>query len=199
MSESYFGDAVIYGGMAKSSKVIRIFTKSTFTHCALRIDEDTAESIDWPPKVLIHDLNDPKEEYLRYEIYRPRGITALQREALEILNENIAREYDVGLILKLASRHILKKGYSVEDLAKENLFVCSSRMAMLYEMVGIEVLPKVHFSQIEPQHFGESPNFVKIADWVREKNGSEPSESRLEKIKSILPSYRVPLQLEQKK
>ena len=184
MGESHFGDAVLYESKSYSSKFIRPFIGSPYAHCALRTGRETAESIEWPSKILVHDLKDPLDEYISYKIYRPKDITPLQREGLKILNNEVGREYDINLILKLASRKILMRHPSVEDLAKENLFTCSSRMAMLYEMVGIKVLPETHFSQIVPPHFMESDNFEFVSDWSR---GKKPTISRLKKILNTLP------------
>jgi hypothetical protein len=53
-------------------------------------------------------------------------------------------------------------------MGEKNLFTCSSRIAMIYGMAGIEIIPRIHFSQIEPHHFAESENFEFSRKWMKE-------------------------------
>jgi len=168
MPDGYFGGVVLCHGISYQSRAIRLFTRSPFAHCGLRISETEFESMEWPNKILKYSLENPPEQYLEYIIQEPIEISASQRLALQILNEQIPKDYDVSLILRLAKRHLLKKKPDLTDISKKDVYACSYRHALLFEMIGIEVIQGVHPSQIEPQHFLESKNFRTIRKWKRD-------------------------------
>jgi hypothetical protein len=196
MPNDFVGDVVVYYGTSGWAWTLRRFTRDSFTHVALRLEEELAESIEWKGGVMIHDLKSPREEYISYEIYTPIGISPLQREAIQYLNEIVPKEYDSRLIAKLAPRYAVKK-FDMTDLSTPGKFSCSSRTGMIHEMVGIKVIENLHFSQLAPHHYRLSEKFERTRVWVRELKTS--SDIRLEGVNDILPSCIIPPQQELKK
>lgn len=125
MPLEFFGDIVLYEGRHPFAKMISHYTGSPITHCAFRVSENEAESVDliaWliGGDYLKHNLQKPRWYYDRYLILEPIGITSKQRKTIKDYHENAVRKYDWKRILTMRGRHIKNLPQDMEDLSTNN-------------------------------------------------------------------------------
>ena len=161
----FFGDVVIYEGNDLEDKVIKYFTKD-FTHAAIRTSRKDAHSIRYG-KEKHHDLIHPRDGYNRYLILEHKNMISIRRKWLKQLHEIVNKDYDLELIFKLGLRKLFRIEPNEKDLSIKRKFTCSSRIAYLYNRIKLPISDDIHWSQIEPRHFYESPYFevVKELNW----------------------------------
>lgn len=163
---NFFGDVVVYKGNSLEAKILKIFT-GEFTHSALRINEDYAESLDWFGH-LEHNLKKPKKHYLEYVILRHKEMTPeIQRNLERFRNSQTFESYDLKLLFKLAKRKL--QGYIPNKLNFSNYGKtnCSSELAEVFDVFDLKINRDIHYSQIEPHHFVDSRYFDVVGDWKR--------------------------------
>jgi hypothetical protein len=161
----YFGDIILFEGTDVESKVIRLFTRSRYTHTALRIEKDIAISLTPKGKVK-RDLSDPPDWVNSYLVLEHREIDPIKRKRMEHNNKMINEDYDLGIIWRLGFRHLLGRVPDLEDISNGG-FSCSSNSAYLHVLENMTVMKDVNCSQIEPQHFLEGGYFKRIGEWER--------------------------------
>jgi len=76
-------DLILYKGNGLVSKLIRLFSKSSFSHVALVLDEFHLLEIDWKYKSKIRHISYSKNNY---DVYRYEGINDSQKQ---LILENI--------------------------------------------------------------------------------------------------------------
>lgn len=166
-NHDFFGDVVVYKGNDLESRLLRIFT-GDITHSAMRTKRNVAESLNlWGP--VKHNLVHPKECYDEYIILRHKEITPEHRKNLRRLHLQTNSKYDLKLIFDIMVRKLQEYIPNKIDMSHEGKSDCSSRIAMMYHVLDLEINRDVHYSQIEPHHFLDSPYFEKIGEW---KNGT---------------------------
>lgn len=115
MPEEYFGDVVLYWGNSLPAKILRIFTGSDISHCAVRINKTRAESVELDEGLMIHDLENPRDIYYAYAILKRKGMTSEDRIRMKAIYDSLGKEYDLYRIWRLAWRHAfhdLDNGYN---------------------------------------------------------------------------------------
>ena len=170
----FFGDVVIYKGNCLESKILKPFI-GEFTHSALRLNRGTAQSLDiWG--IMKHDLNKPDDCYNEYIILRHKEIVQRTQKDLSRLNRKTNSNYDLQLIFQIALKKILGNQPDRKNMYHPGKSHCSSRIAHMYEIVGLEINPYIHFSQIEPKHFLDSLKFKVIEEWKKTECASRNSK-----------------------
>lgn len=161
----YFGDIVVYKGNKLEDKILRVFT-GEWTHTALRINRGSAQSLNYLGKTK-HNLDNPKIDYHEYIILRHKEITEVKQRMLRRLNKTCNSNYDLKLLLQIAFKKMLGGQPDSENMFHKGKSNCSSRIAQMYDVTGLEVNPYIHFSQMEPHHFIDNPNFKIVGEWKR--------------------------------
>ena len=142
------------------------------------------------------DLENPPETYSEYVILKHKNITPEKRIKMkEIYEKTKIENYDLKLFLKMAYEHskeievnfknastvgayLFGKALSffyddseiesqLDPLTMPSLYLCSTVISRLYYHVDLEIVPKLKWRQIEPQHFKTSANFIEKKDWLR--------------------------------
>lgn len=161
----FFGDVVVYLGNNLESKILKPFT-GDFTHSALRLNRNTAQSLDLCGKMK-HNLNTPRDCYNQYIILRHKKMDQKKQRDLSRLNRKTNSNYDLQLIFQIGLKKLFGNQPDKQNMYHPGKSHCGSRIAHMYEIVGLETNPYIHFSQTEPIHFLNSPNFKIIGEWKR--------------------------------
>lgn len=193
----YFGDVVVYQCTPNDweGRLIRFFTKNEFTHCALRTGKNKAEGIRLKYKNLLsyifpsipsedikikHDLENPREDYQRYVILRHKDMTLGKRIKMKFAYKEMKiRGYDLPLFLGKAWNYKLGKlgrKINLKSNFENGMYLCGSTPGSLFHDLRLK-LPDIEWHQIEPQHFVESDQFVKVHEWIREENPEVAEET----------------------
>lgn len=120
--ENFFGDVVVYETNTIYGTLVGWFTRSVFNHCALRTSEYGAESSDlteWfsEKNFLKHNLKEPEEYVISYKILRHVDATPEKREKMKEFYQQVAKEYDLLRILRLAKIHLGRR--AKRDLSRD--------------------------------------------------------------------------------
>ena len=167
-----YGDVVLFKGNDKESRIIEFFLQkmgdstSPYVHSALRTRRHRAESIGFRG-YQVYNLNHPPEWCDEFVILRHKDMTSSKRRELRKLNRICSRNYDWGLILKLGFNSFIPQNSISDDLSTENEYTCTSRIALMYNLLKMSVIEGVHYSQINPEHFIDGGNFEVMNEWKR--------------------------------
>lgn len=176
VKNNFYGDVVLYKSNTLESRLFRLFTHNIFTHSALRTSETTARGLAKKGE-LLYSLNEPFERHSIYTILRHKDITEEQRKLMEEISKTLPEMYSTKIIIRLGLGHLfdLDRTKSLDYPG----FTCSSRIAYLYQAVGLEI-GEIHYSQYEPQDF-LNENFEIEKVWKRNKDFS--INNRIYKLK----------------
>lgn len=164
--EKYFGDVVVFESNSLEARLVTFFTGSDYNHSALRTEEYYAKNITKQGMVEC-DLRKPDERYSSYLILEHNEITDLKRNQLMEWDKRVNNEFSKQSILVLGLRHVLRKEENNDKVTGFGKLNCSSRIALLYELVNLPILDYIHHTQIEPHNFLESPYFKLVDSWRR--------------------------------
>ena len=137
-----------------------------YTHAALRLERNIAEGLRLNGTQVI-DLQNPSKCYDSFVILRHRKIAPDKRRKIKVLDRALEKNYGMDLIYKLAWRYLTGKKPNRENLSFKNEYTCSSRIALMYDLLRMDVLKGVDYSQVIPQHFIEGENFEITDEWSR--------------------------------
>ena len=163
--ENVCGDIVLMEGHSLEARIINHFTPQPL-HAAVRTGINTAEGLQ-VYGMLKHDLSSPQEEYTRYLILEHTQMTPIKRMTLERLHKELSTDYDILLIFELALKKFMGHEPDIRDMSHKDKYTCDSRIAAMYEGIGIYINHDIHSSQIESHHFLENPEFKVIYEWKR--------------------------------
>lgn len=164
--EESFGDVIVFESNSLEAKLISLFTGNNYNHSALKTEGDYAKNIT-KQGMIECDLRKPDKRYGSYLILEHDEITDVKRNQLMEWDKRVNNECSKQSILVMGLRHVLRKkknDYKVIGFGKLN---CSSRIALLYELVNLPILDYIHHTQIEPHDFLESPYFKLVDSWRR--------------------------------
>lgn len=164
-----YGNIVLFEGKDWESRVVSFFTKSKYNHVAIQVRRNVTMSITRNGKSRRY-LNSPGDWVDSYLILEHKEINPTNRRRMRKNNNQLTDEYDTGILLRLAFRHVIGKEPDLEDISRGGGFNCSNKPAYLYNLEGRKIMDGVHSSQIEPQHYLEGGYFEIIQEW-RRKNG----------------------------
>ena len=183
----YFGDVVVYSSDDFLGEGIEWFTKSEFTHCALRTGKNKAEGvrINWFNLIPFrengdirryHNLENPLEEYKRYIILRHKNISLFKRIKMKNIYEKMEfKKYDLSLFLRKAFNYkILRKDPDLRNLSREEYWLCGFQTGYCINETDLPITDEINLSQIEPHHFLKSKYFERTYEWNR--NGKPKEE-----------------------
>ena len=161
-----FGDVVLLEGHSLEARIISHFTEQPI-HVALRTEPSKAVSIELVKGVVRYDLRNPAPEYSRLMILGHKYITPTDRDKLWRLNLELSTDYDLLLLINLGIKKLFKKEPDSKDMSHESKYLCTSRIAKMYDIIGFPINYRIHPSQIESKHFLENPDFFVKYEWVR--------------------------------
>jgi len=163
-----YGNVVLFEGNDLQSKAIRLFTKSRYVHAGIQVHRNVVVCVTPRGKTKRY-LSEPGHWIDSYLILEHLEIDPIKRRKIRHNNNKLPDNYDQGIILRLALRHLLRKEPDLEDIARNGGFDCSSKPAYLYNIEGLQVIGGVNYSQVEPHHFLEGGNFKVVKEWKRGK------------------------------
>ena len=102
-----------------------------------------------------------------FVILEHKEITPSKRRGLRKLNKILPKNYDRLLILKLGFNSFLPQYSKLDDLSTENAYTCTSRIALMYNLLEMSIMEGVNCSQINPEHFIDGKNFEVIKEWKK--------------------------------
>lgn len=167
-----FGDVVLFKGHDRESRLIEFFLQKIgdspppYVHSALRTRRHRAESIGLRG-YQVYNLKHPPEWCDEFVILRHKDMTSSKRKELRKLNRIFSRNYDWGLILKLGANYVIPQNSISDDLSTENEYTCTSRIALMHNLLKMSVIEGVHISQITPEHFMDGGHFDIVKEWKR--------------------------------
>ena len=171
MTNRVYGNVVLFEGDSLESTVLRLITRSSFTHVAIQTDENKAESIDMRSGLIYHNLDNPSKDYKSYIILQHKEMTQEKRWSFQMLNKHIGKEYDVYRWMVLAYRHIKQVKQDNQDIAttERDIHTDSSRIALMYVLNNLPIgLKDIHYSQVESRQFFNLVYFNIIKEWNRD-------------------------------
>jgi hypothetical protein len=166
MGRSTFGDVIVWEGDDLFSKMINYFTDSNSSHVGLRTKRNILSSVGRDGRFEM-SLLEPDPEVLNYTILRHKDMDSDKRWRLRLLDKKLPNTYDRGLVRQLGIRHLLNLENDMRDISNTNKYICSTRIAFMYNEVGLSVYDGVHWSQTEPHHFTKSPYFERVKYWEK--------------------------------
>lgn len=167
-----FGDVVLFKGNDIESRTIIPFLEKRgdspppYVHSALRTRRHRAESIGLRGYKVIK-LKSPPNWCDEFVILEHKEITPSKRRGLRKLNKILPKNYDRLLILKLGFNSFLPQYSKLDDLSTENAYTCTSRIALMYNLLEMSIMEGVNCSQINPEHFIDGKNFEVIKEWKK--------------------------------
>ena len=148
------GDILLHKGQRWTSKIIRWFTKSPYTHVAIVFDNDRVLEIDINKKLSIYEV----DQRFSYEVYR--HIDGLTDETKNIMKAKMVerkttlRGYDWMKIFSLGLSKVLRKPFFLD---MKNYVICSEIVDMIYSDIGIDLIPEAVIGHITPNDIAGSP------------------------------------------
>ena len=183
IDSKYAGDVVVFVANDWEGRRIRDFTKSPYVHCALRTGENSVVSLrfSWVELfkkaagirffqnpnlerlIKTFDLDNLPNYYEEYIILRHKDMTSEKREKIKEACEKIKlKDYDLRLFARMAYKHWKKINPDATDLSTPLSYLCSNIASGLWKHhANLDVIPGVDWSQIEPQHYSQSPYVVR--------------------------------------
>ncbi len=149
------GDVVLVEGNTYMSEIIKILTRSTWSHCFLYIgdkeiiESDTASYENGKlvklkqPKV----MKNPVEKYFSYNIRIKRPVQITQEDldaVIKSAKDHVGREYDRKNILNFIYKYMgLKKFDLSANIGESDKYICSGLVAKVFQEVNYPVLPSI--------------------------------------------------------
>lgn len=112
------------------SKLIKFFTKSNYTHCAIVLDNKHLYHINYNQPANITHIIYPKEEY---EVYRPKD-KFNHDKFHDFISSNIGNKYDLIEILEII--------FNKDKKDKSYNYICSSLIYEAFKYSGLELCDK---------------------------------------------------------
>jgi len=149
------GDVVLVSGQSYISGIIKIVTKSNWSHCFLYMGDGKiieADSIIYesaePRKVKNpRVMENPVEKYFPYNIRikRPEQITEEHlKQVLAEARNYVGKDYDKKNIANFIWKGLgMKKFDFKKSMGSEDKYICSALIAKLFQNVGYPILPDV--------------------------------------------------------
>lgn len=116
---------IFHKGKTPIARVIRLLTRSKYSHCAIVIDSLHLIQLDWKTPVTIDHLKYPLGQYDIYEVITPLSIVEKQMIA-RYIRDRISTTYDWRFILSRFLNIIIgtpifnsKKKYNCDELIVE--------------------------------------------------------------------------------
>lgn len=141
------GDILLHKGKRWTSRIIKWFTKSPYTHVAIAYDENRIFEIDINKKLSVYKL----DTSLEYEVYRVKGGLSKETKCL-LRNKMIERKiqmkgYDWAMLFSLGLSKMFKKPILLD---MKNHVICSEIVDMLYGEIGIDLVSDAILGHIVP-------------------------------------------------
>lgn len=164
--KNYFGDVIVFESKSLESRLIGIFTGEKYNHSALRVSRHYAKNMT-KKNIDYCCLAPPDDIYESYLILEHKDLDSKTRLGMKIWDKYLSEEYSKQSIIKLGLIHLSKRKKDNREISSTNRLNCSSRIALIYNYVDLPVLDDIHWSQIEPNDFVESPYFRIVGEWPR--------------------------------
>ena len=164
-SENYVGDILVIESSCWQGRLIKPWT-GTYNHSAMRTHRNAATAINISGSER-YILSKPPKQWIQYHMMRHRGLTDKDRKSLKSLDKLISTEYDFRLLLRLAWRQMAGVEPNMDDISGVGNS-CSSKQAFEFHLIGWKVKDDVHYSQVRPSMFLESPYFDEIKYWRKD-------------------------------
>ena len=161
-----YGNIILFEGNDLESRIIKLFTKSKYTHTALQVHRNVAMSITRKGRITRY-LDQSKDWIDSYLILEHKEIDLVKRRKIRRNNHHMTNDYDTGVLFRIGLRHLLGKEPDLEDISRHERFNCSSKPAYLYLLEDLSVMKGVNYSQVEPQMFLEGGNFRVVKEWKK--------------------------------
>lgn len=155
------GDIVfVKGNTFLVSRLIRWLTKSEFTHVGIVTAEGELFEIDAFKKLGIYPF-----DHLQYCTYRLKdGLTVEQQNHLNELFAYMpskSRGYDWMRLISLAIELLFHKSFGYDNIYR---YICSEVVDVLYQEIGIDLLPEQMNGHVSPKDLLASKQIVRIYD-----------------------------------
>lgn len=149
------GDILLHKGKRWTSRIIAKVTGSPYTHVAIVFDTNRVLEIDINKELSLYQI----DSTLRYEVYRKRGgLTKQEKIKLKRRMTNRQLEmkgYDWLKLISLGFLAIFKKPFFMDT---KNKVICSEIVDMLYNEIGIDLVPGAIVGHVTPEDIAKSPN-----------------------------------------
>lgn len=175
---SDFGNIVLYEGNSLDSKVIRYFTRNPVTHAALQINKKFAIGYAKTGR-LRHNLITPEDYYDSYYIIEHLGMDKMYRKLIRKENRLTPMRFSRMTLVRNAIYD--KTGKRIKSNNSTN-FTCSSRIAYMYDRVGLPVVDGFHYSEIQPHDFLRSKHFKVVDIWRKNDSKNRSNRNRTSKL-----------------
>jgi hypothetical protein len=148
-------DVLFYKGKGVISSLIKRFTKSEYSHCAIVLDRYHLLETDWKYPASIKHLNYNSADY---DIYRVTSLTDAQKAQLDdFLTAHLQSAYDYASIwerfLYVAFRKPFKR-------APSTAYTCDELIVEAFKSVG--VLLAEDDEKLSPGSLAKSPLLIKV-------------------------------------
>lgn len=161
-----FGDVIIFHTNSIEGKLIKLFTGKFYNHSALMVEDNTARDIS-RNGVEDYYLDTFDGNYDAYVILSHVKMNERRRNQLKEFDEELIAEYSNKSILAMALRYLTSKERDNLPLIEDSKLNCSTRIALLYHKTNLPILDNIHYTQIMPSDFLESPYFNVDRRWSR--------------------------------
>lgn len=163
------GDIILVRGSTPIiSPLIRWFTGSEYTHAGIAITSDWIFEIDMNQDLALR----PVKRHKDFDVFRYKdGLTVDQKTRIIQKAERRARNnkgYDWLKILGFIFEKLFRTQFVFDSI---NHVICSEIVDLLYDAVGIDLLPDRKTGHVTPGDIAKSPVLKKI-DYVVLKNVS---------------------------
>lgn len=149
-------DLIFYKGKNIISKIIRLISKSDYTHVALYLGDFHVVETDFMLNLSVRHIIYKRKDY---DVYRVENITAKQREKLEeFINMTISSHYDYKLVMSHFSNYF----FDNKIRGSKNKFDCSEWIDLAFKYAGIDLLPSYNKSTVTPADLSKSPRITRV-------------------------------------
>lgn len=152
------GDVILVRGRGIISLLIRLVTRSKYSHVALALSDKHVLEIDWKYRLKINEIH-----YNHYDIYRfYRELN--HDEIFKLLNfaySVIGTKYDFKQIFSLFLEYTfnIKSDYLFNNPKK---LICSDVVDLAYKEIGVDLIPNKEYQNVTPHDVSTSPKLKKI-------------------------------------
>lgn len=155
------GDVLLVKGKGLVSFLVKLFTRSKYSHVALAVSNNRVIEIDWKYRLQIRSI-----EHEEYDVYRlNRGLT--NEETFIILSyvySLIGSKYDFSKIFSLVFEILFsRRGKRIFD--NPNKFICSDIIDSAYQKIGVDLVPHYADQDTTPDDLSKSKMLVMVGSY----------------------------------
>lgn len=146
------GDVLLVKGNGVISKLIKLVTRSKYSHVSLAISDTYVIEIDWKYRLQIRPI-----EYKSFDVYRlNRDLTNEDLfKMLDYAYSLIGTKYDFSKIVSLFFEMIFgKRGKMLFN--NPSKYICSDIVDLAYQQIGIDLVEKYGEQDVTPDDISKS-------------------------------------------